>query len=714
MNYSQKPPLKYRFLPNFIIIFLLFYHTGISQNASVIDSLLSILHVEKNDTLRVDAMNELAWEYKIEDSKKAKDFAKDAIELSKKIIYQRGQITAMTRLGTVFIYEKEYNKAEAIYLKVLVLEKEDGYTYGIGRAQNQLSEIYSNKNQLTKALNYSLESLASFEKINNENLVAVVSNKIGSIYTNLGNYEKAIAYLLQSLDRHLATNSTENIASTSASIGLLYYSMEDYDKSIEYLTESKTLFEKVKNRYELAKAYNNIGIVELWKDNYDKALRSFETSFSIKKELDVLDKDPGIYNNFGNLYHKKNQLNKALEYYLKSERILEKQEKNENVDVIINMADIYYKKNQLNKAVDYYEKALLKAEKTGQNLALLKIFNDLSLCYSKIDNYNLALKYKNKYIQLHDTLDSTYKKAIKLKADDEEKKKKIELLEKDEEVTKADLKRTKAENKYKDTLIYSLLVGVVLVLLLFFSIIRGNRRKQRMIIAEKDKEIEKQKAQDIITAQELRFNQARLDGQEKERKRIAKDLHDRLGSMLSMVKIHYKSVEENVEKLKKSNKEQYEKANLLLDEACEEVRKIANDMNSGILSKFGLVAALEDLAHALNSTDQLEVEFNIHGVDNRLHAEMEEALYRVLQELINNVLKHAKAKEVSIQLIQSDTILVVMVEDNGVGFDYENMKDKGMGLTNVASRVEKLKGDIQIDSSLGNGTTITIEIPIIE
>ncbi len=712
MFYKQKYPIKHLRIMNVFFLFFLSIHISIAQNQHVIDSLLSDLASQFEDTLKVSTLNELSWEYRTISSQKAKDYAKKAIDLSDDLSYERGRITGLVRMGAAFIYERDFRKAEEIYLKVLPLEEKLRNTYGIGRAQNQLAEIYNNTHELAKALDYGLKSLSSFKKIKNENLIATVSSKVGAIYKDLGDYENAMNYLLESIDKHKDLGNDYGVASSSCSIGLLYFNLEDYKMAFEYLNISKELFEDIGDDYELAKVYNNLGVLELSENRFDDALNYFNTSLLIKKQLGIADKDPSIYNNLGNLYQRKNNLNKSLEYYLKGKDVLISTQDSANVDIKVNIADIHYRKNNLDKAILEYLEALAIADKTEQKTVKLKILNDLSLCYSKLGNYNEALKYKNRYVTLNDSLENAYKGAIRLKSDYEEEQKRILLLEKSNEMAEADLKRSIAETKFKDTFIISLILGVLLLVLLFFSILRGNKQRQKILLAKKDKEIELKNAQELINQQELKFNQARLEGQERERKRIAKDLHDRLGSMLSMVKIHYKSVEENIEELKKTNKDQYEKANALLDDACEEVRRIANDINSGILSKFGLVAALEDLANTINETNKLIVEFDVHGLDNRLQSEVEIVVYRVVQELVNNVLKHANATELSIQLMQRDANLITMIEDNGEGFNFEDEKNKGMGLTNVISRIEKLDGDLQVDSSLGNGTTITIEIPL--
>ena len=260
---------------------------------------------------------------------------------------------------------------------------------------------------------------------------------------------------------------------------------------------------------------------------------------------------------------------------------------------------------------------------------------------------------------------------------------------------------------------YALTGGVILMALLFFALFYAYKSKKAKELAEKTKEIEVQKNIELLKKQELKSIKAMINGQEAERKRIAKDLHDRLGSMLSMVKLNYKSIEDSIDKLKEENKKQYSQANALLDEACNTVREIAHNMVSGVLTKFGLVAALEDLKNTIEGTNTFQLELVTHGLDNRLENNLEIELYGIVQELIHNVIKHAKANEVSVQLLKRVDGVNLTVIDDGIGFDNSKEESKsGMGLKSVASRVQELNGVFDIDTGKGNGTTIAVDIPL--
>jgi two-component system, NarL family, sensor kinase len=407
-------------------------------------------------------------------------------------------------------------------------------------------------------------------------------------------------------------------------------------------------------------------------------------------------------------------LDLALSNYQKSIEIQSQNVDNDKwLDSYCNIGHIYFVKKEYNIALNYYLKALDSSKKSKKKIDLSGILNNISTCYSELKQFDLAYKYASLHNELRDSIEFDYKKAVTLKEKYEQQKKDKEIAEKDKKIALIKVEKLEAESKKKSYFIYSLIGGLLLVTLLFFAIFKGNKLKQKQFLALKDIEIGKQKIEELLKKQELKSINAMIEGQEGERKRIARDLHDRLGSILSMVKIHFKSVEDNLDALKVSNLKQYEKANELLDSACDEVRKISHDMTSGVLSKFGLVAALEDLKDTLEQSEQLEVEFVTHGLDNRLENEVEIAVYRIIQELISNTLKYANATELSIQLLKSKNGLNVIVEDNGLGFDTKK-EAKGIGLKNINSRVSALDGELNIDSIIGKGTTITIDIPLKE
>ncbi|MDO5968865.1 sensor histidine kinase [Flavivirga aquimarina] len=690
-----------------LFIFISFFSNSFSQNKVVIDSLLFHLEQEINDTTKVNTLNELSWEYRKTDFTKAKKFAKKAKKLGDSIFFDKGSITSLNRLGTIAIFEGNFDEAEEIYLKVL--KRSIGNPYGIARANNQLGEIYRSIGDYDKALQHSLKSLQIFKELKKDRLIALVSNNIGELHKNLGNLEESIKYFLLSIDIRKKLDDLNGLAFSYLNLGGFYMTNEDYPKALNYLKKGEEIFEKFNDHYELEKIYSNFGIIYLKLNDYDKSLNYFNRAIVIQNELGL--NDPYIYNNLGSLYYRKHEIDRALKFYLKSLNIQNDENKNQILyaDVTNNIADIYFLKEDYINAIKYYKEALRVTKNSGKKILKLKILKNLSNIYIKLKDYKIAIQYNDEYLKLNDSLEKDYVKAIYLK---ENYEKEQAILIKNKELTEISLKKSLAENNRNKAIIIGLLIVTILLITVFFLISRAKQNKQKIKILEQEKEIENQKVKEILKNQELKAIDAMMTGQENERLRIAKDLHDRLGSMLSMVKVHFKSVEDHIEQLKISNVKQYEKANELLDSACEEVRKISHDMASSVLSQFGLIAALEDLKDVLEESNQIEVEFVIHGLTERLNSNIEITVYRIIQELINNVLKHANAKLITIQLINAEDNLNIIIEDDGIGFEMDKNKDFGIGLKNVESRVYGLKGDLNIDSTINIGTTVTINIPL--
>ncbi len=253
--------------------------------------------------------------------------------------------------------------------------------------------------------------------------------------------------------------------------------------------------------------------------------------------------------------------------------------------------------------------------------------------------------------------------------------------------------------------------GSVMLLLGVMSLVLMVNLRQRRQLAEKERRLHEQQVNDLMQQQEIRALDAMMEGQEKERKRVAKDLHDRLGSMLSAIKLQFGALESKVEQVQREQKSQYDHVFGMLDDAVSEVRRVSHDMVRGSLAQFGLRGALEDLRTALMVPGKLEVEMNLFGLDGRLDQKVEIGVYRMIQECVNNAMKHSRADQLSISVTHSAALLNIMVEDNGVGFDPNAIKE-GMGLGNLRQRAEDLNGLVGFDSRPGHGTTVNIDIPL--
>jgi len=240
----------------------------------------------------------------------------------------------------------------------------------------------------------------------------------------------------------------------------------------------------------------------------------------------------------------------------------------------------------------------------------------------------------------------------------------------------------------------------------FILIQKNTKRKQKL--AEQETLLETQKLTTVLKEQELTSIDAMIEGQEKERQRIANDLHDDLGGLMANVKLHFNALQD------KNSPELFAKTNILIDEAYQKVRTVAHAKNSGVIAKQGLLKAVQNMAEKISNSNKIEIDVIDHGLENRLENSLELTIFRIIQELITNVIKHANASQATIHLTNHEDTLNIMVEDNGKGFNQKKRikVTNGMGISSIDKRVEHLNGTMTIESEINQGTTIIIDIPL--
>ena len=245
------------------------------------------------------------------------------------------------------------------------------------------------------------------------------------------------------------------------------------------------------------------------------------------------------------------------------------------------------------------------------------------------------------------------------------------------------------------TLLIALVIGIVLL----FGIMR--QRNKRKAQAEKDA---------AIIEERDRGTQAVFNAQEEERKRISKDLHDGVGQQLSGLKMAFQKLSRELASSNPEKQEEVQKLSGILSESADEVRSISHQMMPKALTDLGLIEALEDMLSKSLGMNNIEYQFEYFGISEQLNERIEISLYRVAQELINNIIKHSKATNIAIQLFKKAGKVILVVEDNGVGLKSE--ATDGHGLLNMKSRINAVNGEMNLEPSPKSGTLATIRIPL--
>ena len=516
------------------------------------------------------------------------------------------------------------------------------------------------------------------------------------------------------------------------------------NKALPFYLKAANYFESKDDELSrLSSTYN--GIAAAYENNISDSLSLvyFEKSYETSKRAEDKRRMGIALINISNIHKRNGRLNKTIG--LLEEAIALLKDPNSAIYLVpaeINLASAYTDNNDFEKASAIYEKLIVEIDSVEDVMHYAKILGNYGLLFQKKNEPKKALNFlqkaydkflfngfmKERYNLMPDLIDAYYKtgnlkQSTELFYEYNTIKDSIFSIEKDKNLTEAlqkyeSEKKDKAlleqqlaiekENKQKNLILYiGLLVAVFLIIL---AITFKKQLSYQKTITKQKESLQKQQITELQQKNKLVALNSMIEGQEAERLRIAKDLHDSLGGLLSSVKSHYTLIKNENSQL--NNSGLAEKTNVLIDEACLEVRRISHNMMPHTLSLSGLKGAVEDLAESLKSL-KYEVDLEIRNVPDNIDTTKQITLYRLLQEILSNIRKHAQATSVLIQLFGHGDKLHLIIEDDGKGFDYQKqMAAKGLGLKSINSRVEFLDGEIEWDSRPNEGTTITMNFPI--
>jgi len=513
--------------------------------------------------------------------------------------------------------------------------------------------------------------------------------------TALDNYKKALELAQNINNKKLICEALKKILHVHH-ISYLY----DNETYIPYLNLYKNIAYD-----DLEKAYFNYYNLILNFKNYYVEYWDRQSFNNLNMYLDS-NQQPylaGIsYTVFSSYYEELNKIDSSFIYIDKSEKAFMKIPYN-------------YKGSMLNKFYTFKARVALKNNKPQVAQEALELAKQKRFNKTDFQNSSLIHYYKS----LIDTLNNDYKSAYKeferydIIQDSLKEVRFSDLLSELE--TKYEAEKKEKENiqlqsdveseKRNKRDVWLILIGIlVLSSISFYVIQKSTRRKQKL--AEQEKEIETQKLTTVLKEQELTAIDAMIEGQEKERQRIANELHDDLGGLMATVKLHFNAL------IDKQSPELFEKTNQLIDEAYNKVRTVAHAKNSGVIANQGLLKAIQDMADKVSGSNETTIDVVDYGLENRLENSLELTIFRIIQELITNVIKHAQATEATIHITNHEDSLNIMVEDNGNGFYIKDIrKSSGMGIHSIDKRIENLGGTVTIESEIDKGTTVIIDIP---
>ena len=366
----------------------------------------------------------------------------------------------------------------------------------------------------------------------------------------------------------------------------------------------------------------------------------------------------------------------------------------ERVDALIKVFSIATDLKEFREVKPYCDEALVISRRINylKGMTACYLFNGDYYRYA--GNFAMAKSY-------YDTLIETQANALAAIVESGKKQQEISQLQNEKKIQSATVAQKSTLNK----VFISTIMGLLVFVYLAYRTIKSEQK-----VSRQQQEIHQQHISELEKDRQLLTVDAMLKGQEEERGRIAKDLHDGLGGMLSGVKFSFINMRENMA-LPAENLPGFERSIAMLDNTIAELRKVAHNLMPETLVRFGLEEALKDFCYTIQSSTGIQVIYQQFGVDRKLTARAEITIYRIVQELVNNILKYAEATRIIVQLTRDEVKTGITVEDDGKGFDVAILEEKrGAGFSNIKYRVNYFNGTLDINSQPGNGTSVNIEL----
>ena len=537
-----------------------------------------------------------------------------------------------------------------------------------------------------KALQHLDKNIKYFK--NDSILIAYSLFQVGVIHKTLGDYENGLKTYLSILEIFEKKKDSFAIASTLNSIGNIYGDMKKPDEAIQNYSKALQIFEAKKANRDIANAYENIGKMHLIKGKIEDGRASIKKGLTIARNIKEDFQIAKALLALGKTYLDTNP-DKALSYFDESRILLENKNYNRDlIPVYIDIGHVYKLKQKNTKAVEFYTKALYLAQEFHEVPYLKDAFKGLFQANEALRNYDEAFKFQSKYMAIKDSLfTSENLKIVNLLQKQFETKNKdneINLQKLQLEQQKNQLQKRKMQTNYAFGIATFLLLAMI-GLWMFYK--QNQKRKNQELLVLKN---------------EVHINslESLIEGEEKERLRISKELHDGVNGDLSAIKHKLNSLIE-------LNNKTIEEAVEMIDKSCEQVRAISHNLVPPALENFDLKSAASDYCTNMNNIHSQKITFNYLGDNVVLPKIVEINIFRIIQELVTNSIKHASANNIDVQLSIRENNIQLAVEDDGEGFDISNLTTEGIGISNIKHRVSFLNGEIDIASNK-EGTFVNI------
>ncbi len=641
----------------FTSFMLLLSARSYAQLQNKFDSIEKVINAMPDDTAKANKLNTLVQKMQFPNPEKAAVLAARSIKLNEKINYPMGLTNAYKIKGILYFNQSDFDSSKIFFDKAWELIRngtDKKYLKQQGIILSNYATLYNAKGQMDSAVSKYITAIKIYETLGEEEM-------------NFNPYNN---------------------------LSVMYVEMKENDKGLRYGMKAYDLAKKMGDSTKQVWALNNIISAKLQMKRYDNVLADLQKNIAVSTSMENYSNIGASCDLLAQYYNENEKKYDSAVWYYKLAIEAETKDGNEYdlAKTYQNLGGIYVIIKDFANA-NKYLKLSLDLSKKLEVLDIQKYVTEtLSANEEAQGNYKQALQYNKLYILIKDSLQKIQNqdKVAELEAKYEANKKESQL------------KIQQSSIKQKNTL--NVLFGSVAAAILGISLFGYKNYKHKQ-------NLQQQKITELETQQQLMATEAVLKGEEQERTRLAKDLHDGLGGMLSGIKYSFNTMKGNMV-MTPDNAQAFERSMDMLDSSIKEMRRVAHNMMPEALVKFGLNTALKDFCNEIQQSGALQISYQSIGMENAdIDQTVSITIYRIVQELINNTMKHAAAKNAIVQVTNSNGQLSITVEDDGKGFDTSILnKSKGIGWSNIQNRIEFLKGKLDVQSLEEKGTSIHIEL----
>lgn len=642
-----------------IIVFVLFFGKLFAQEHSKnIDSLLIELHNAKEDTAKVNLYHDVSKHYISSNIDTVLYFTQSGIALAQKLGHKKGEMMNLNVLGNYYENKTEYDNALKTYEKALEIAIEINSTQGF----------------------------------------AMLYNNIGMVHIRQGKYDIALPLMFDALRAEEQLGNQKGISQSYNNIGVIYFYQQNFNRATEYFEKALAMEEKIGDPTAIKQAVNNLGAIYDYLKNYPKAIEQYQKAFELNTTLNDKREMATNLHNIAVAYYNMGDFETSENYHNQSLDLREEIGDTNGIALAyFNYGELLRKSNRLHEAKAYYDSGLEIAVQNDLLKVQQQIYGAFSELYEHQSNFKLANEYLYKFIEVKDAILNRENSEIlaEVEAKYQTEKKEKDLLESRAVIAEKELKIRR-----KNATIYGALSLALVLAILGYLLYKQQKLKNRQL----QKEAQLKEALNLIATQnEL----------QEQRLRISRDLHDNIGAQLTFIISTIDNIKYGFKLQNDKLGEKLQGVSNFTTNTIFELRDTIWAMNKTEISFEDLSARISNfIDKARESTLHTGFSFDVsEELNNKYRFTSVEGMniYRIIQESVNNALKYAEAKNISVKINELGNDVIISIQDDGNGFEPEKAQ-LGNGLNNLRKRTKEINGSLKIDSKPGNGTTIMLKV----